>query len=75
MGLVILANLWKGKQGEKLDRCILLRVLDIEHTYENAVIVAAQHGILTSSQIDGKTPATRGDIVDMTYAAVQLLNN
>jgi len=54
---------------------ILLRVLDIEHTYENAVIVAAQHGILTSSQIDGKTPATRGDIVDMTYAAVQLLNN
>ena len=29
MGLVILANLWKGKQGEKLDRCILLRVLDV----------------------------------------------
>ena len=51
---------------------ILLRVLKIEHTYENAVIIAAQHGILPPSQIDGKSPATRGDIVDMTYAAMQL---
>ena len=30
------------------------------------------HGILTDEQASGSTVATRGDIVDMTYATLQL---
>ncbi len=53
---------------------MLLRVLDIEHTYENALIVALQNGIIESTNINGEAIATRGDIVNMTYNAVQLLD-
>ena len=35
---------------------------------------AVTHGILTEEQASNRTAATRGDIVDMTYATLQLMN-
>lgn len=52
---------------------MLLRVLNIEHTYDNALIAALQNGLIDKRQINGEAFATRGDIVNMTYAAVQIL--
>lgn len=51
---------------------VLLRVLNIEHDYNNAVPIALANGILTVEQVNGSTMATRGDIVEMTYAAIQM---
>ena len=51
---------------------MMLRVLGIEHSYQDALAIAVTHGILTDEQASGSTVATRGDIVDMTYATLQL---
>lgn len=51
---------------------MMLRVLHIPHSYQNAVNVAVEHGILTAKQAAEPT-ATRGDIVEMTYATLQQL--
>lgn len=51
---------------------MMLRVLGIEHSYQDALAIAVTHGILTEEQASGSTVATRGDIVDMTYATLQL---
>lgn len=52
---------------------MMLRVLEIEHSYQDALAIAVTHGILTEEQAAGSTVATRGDIVDMTYATLQLM--
>lgn len=52
---------------------MMLRVLGIQHSYEDALAIAVTHGILTEEQASGSTVATRGDIVDMTYATLQLM--
>lgn len=52
---------------------MMLRVLGIQHSYEDALAIAVTHGILTEEQAAGSTVATRGDIVDMTYATLQLM--
>lgn len=53
---------------------MMLRVLNIEHSYQDALAIAVTHGILTEEQASGNTAATRGDIVDMTYATLQLMD-
>lgn len=53
---------------------MMLRVLQIEHSYQDALAIAVTHGILTEEQASNRTAATRGDIVDMTYATLQLMN-
>ncbi len=53
---------------------MMLRVLGIEHSYNDALAIAVTHGILTEAQASGSTVATRGDIVDMTYATLQLMD-
>ena len=53
---------------------MMLRVLQIEHSYQDALAIAVTHGILTEAQASIGTAATRGDIVDMTYATLQLMN-
>ncbi len=53
---------------------MMLRVLGIEHSYQDALAIAVTHGILTDEQASGSTAATRGDIVDMTYATLQLMD-
>lgn len=53
---------------------MMLRVLDIQHSYSDALAIAVTHGILTEAQASGSTVATRGDIVDMTYATLQLMD-
>ncbi len=53
---------------------MMLRVLGIEHSYQDALAIAVTHGILTDEQASGSTAATRGDIVDMTYATLQLID-
>ena len=52
---------------------MMLRVLGIQHSYENALAIAVTHGILTEQQASGNPAALRADIVDMTYATIQLL--
>ena len=52
---------------------MMLRVLGIEHSYQDALAIAVTHGILTEEQAAGNATATRGDIVDMTYATLQLM--
>lgn len=52
---------------------MMLRVLGIEHSYEDALAIAVTHGILSDEQASGDATATRGDIVDMTYATLQLM--
>jgi hypothetical protein len=52
---------------------MMLRVLDIDHSYEDALAIAVTHGILTEEQAASDAAATRGDIVDMTYATLQLM--
>ena len=52
---------------------MMLRVLGIEHSYEDALAIAVTHGILTEQQASGTPAALRADIVDMTYATIQLL--
>ena len=52
---------------------MMLRVLGIEHSYEDALAVAVTQGILTEEQASGSAVALRADIVDMTYATLQLL--
>ena len=52
---------------------MMLRVLGIHHSYEDALAIAVTHGILTEGQASGNAIATRGDIVDMTYATLQLM--
>lgn len=51
---------------------VLLRVLGIDHNYTTAVQTALAQGLLTEEQANGDPIATRGDIVDMTYAALQI---
>ena len=53
---------------------MMLRVLGIEHSYQDALAIAVTHGILTETQASNETAATRGDIVDMTYATLQLIS-
>jgi hypothetical protein len=48
-------------------------VLGIEHSYENALAIAVSHGILNEEQASGNPVALRGDIVNMTYNTLQLL--
>lgn len=52
---------------------MMLRVLGIQHSYEDALAIAVTHGILTEQQASGNPAALRADIVDMTYATIQLL--
>ncbi len=52
---------------------MMMRVLGIEHSYEDALAIAVTHGILTEEQASGNPTALRADIVDMTYATLQLL--
>ena len=52
---------------------MMMRVLGIEHSYEDALAIAVTHGILTEEQASGTPTARRADIVDMTYATLQLL--
>ena len=52
---------------------MMMRVLGIEHSYENALAIAVSHGILTEEQASGNPVALRGDIVNMTYNTLQLL--
>lgn len=52
---------------------MMLRVLGIEHSYDDALAIAVTHGILSQEQASSTTIATRGDIVDMTYATLQLM--
>ena len=52
---------------------MMMRVLGIEHSYEDALAIAVTHGILTEAQASGPPTARRADIVDMTYATLQLL--
>ena len=52
---------------------MMMRVLGIEHSYENALAIAVSHGILTEEQAGGNPVALRGDIVNMTYNTLQLL--
>lgn len=52
---------------------MMMRVLGIEHNYEDALAIAVTHGILTEEQASGTPTARRADIVDMTYATLQLL--
>ena len=52
---------------------MMMRVLGIEHSYEDALAIAVTHGILTEEQASGNPTARRADIVDMTYATLQLL--
>jgi len=52
---------------------MMMRVLGIEHSYEDALAIAVTHGILTEEQASGNPVALRADIVDMTYATLQLL--
>ncbi len=51
---------------------MMLRVLGIEHSYEDALAIAVTHGILTEAQAEGPSAASRGDIVDMTWATLEL---
>lgn len=53
---------------------MMLRVLGIQHSYEDALAIAVTHGILTEEQASGNATATRGDVVDMTYATLQLMD-
>lgn len=53
---------------------MMLRVLGIDHTYDNAVTTAVAQGIMTQSMAAGDPTATRGDIVNMTYATLELLS-
>lgn len=52
---------------------MMMRVLGIEHSYEDALAIAVTQGILTEEQASGNPVALRADIVDMTYATLQLL--
>ena len=52
---------------------MMLRVLGIEHSYEDALAIAVTHGILTEEQASGSATALRADIVDMTFVTLQLL--
>ena len=52
---------------------MMLRVLQYDHTYDNALGIALQKGIMTTKQIKGDPIATRGDVVNMTYKTWQLL--
>ena len=52
---------------------MMMRVLGIKHSYENALAIAVSHGILTEEQASGNPVALRGDIVNMTYNTLQLL--
>lgn len=51
---------------------MMMRVLGIEHSYEDALAIAVTHGILTEEQASGNSFALRADIVNMTYATLQL---
>lgn len=53
---------------------MMLRVLGVDHTYDNAVTTAVAQGIMTQSMAAGNPTATRGDIVNMTYATLELLS-
>ncbi len=52
---------------------MMMRVLGIEHSYQDALAIAVTHGILTEEQAGSSPIALRADIVDMTYATLQLL--
>lgn len=52
---------------------MMMRVLGIKHSYEDALAIAVSHGILTEEQAGGNPFALRGDIVNMTYNTLQLL--
>ena len=52
---------------------MMMRVLGIEHSYEDALAIAVSLGILTEELASGNPTARRADIVDMTYATLQLL--
>lgn len=49
---------------------MMLRVLNIPHTYSNALETAQANGILKKVPSNPNTLATRGNIVDMTYATL-----
>lgn len=52
---------------------MMLRVLGADHTYDNALGIALQKGIVTEAQTKGDPIATRGDVVNITYRTLQLL--
>lgn len=52
---------------------MMLRVLGADHTYDNALGIALQKGIVTEAQTKDDPIATRGDVVNMTYRTLQLL--
>ena len=52
---------------------MMMRVLGIKHSYEDALAIAVSHGILTEEQVSGNPVALRGDIVNMTYNTLRLL--
>lgn len=53
---------------------MMLRLLNIDHTYENALGIALQKGIVSEAQVKGEPIATRGDVVAMTYHTILLLD-
>ncbi len=69
------ASLFGTSDVTKRDYAVMMmRVLGIEHSYEDALAIAVTHGILTEEQASGNPAALRADIVDMTYATLQLLD-
>jgi len=68
------ANTFGAGNVTKRDYAVMMmRLLGIEHSYEDALAIAVTHGILTEAQASGSKIATRGDIVNMTYATLQLM--
>lgn len=52
---------------------MMLRILQIEHTYDTALEVALRENIITETQKDNGLVATRGDIVNITCNTLALL--
>lgn len=53
---------------------MMLRLLQIEHTYDTALEVALRENIITETQKDIGLVATRGDIVNITCKTLALLD-